>query len=149
MVVPVACSSFMEPTVLEDFPVVIFSCKIYHKTTWQILQKHAHWYALATLKPLNSSTKMCRIHSHSLFALPSFQEKVHSFWSLIFLLLKLVSLHGLQAKNGVKMSLPKVATSTVPLQVKCLRFPLRSTVSMVISDKKVKLQNLPLDMVVL
>ena len=60
MVVPVVCSNFMEPTVLEDFPVVIFNCKIYHKTTCQILQKHAHWYALVTLKPLNSSMKMCQ-----------------------------------------------------------------------------------------
>lgn len=149
MVVPVACSNFMEPTALEDFPVVIFNCKIYHKTTCQILQKHAHWYALVILKPLNSSTKMCRIHSHSLSAPLSSQEKVHNSWWLTFLLLKLVSSHGLPVKNGVKMSSPKVATSTVPLQVKCLRFPLKNTVSMVTSVKKVKLQNLPLDTVVL
>lgn len=98
MVVPVACSNFMEPTALEDFPVVIFSCKIYHKTTCQILQKHAHWYALAILKPLNSSMKMCRIHFHSLSALLSSPEKVHNSLWLTFLLLKLVSSHGLQAK---------------------------------------------------
>lgn len=87
------------------------------------------------------SMKMCRIHYPSSSVLLLFPEKVHNFWWLTFLLSKPVSLHGLPVKSGVKMSLQKVVTSIAPLQVKCLRFPLKSTV---ISGKKVKLPNLPL-----
>ncbi len=34
-----------------------------------------------------------------------------------------MSLHGLPVKNGVKMSLPKVATSTVPLLSQMFKVP--------------------------
>ena len=70
----------------------------------------------------------------------------HNVWWLSFLLLRSVSLHGLPVKNVVKMSLPKVATSTAPLHRRCSKFLLKNTVSMATSVKKVRLQNLPLAM---
>ena len=43
----------------------------------------------------------------------------------------------------------KGGASIAPLQVRCLRSPLKSTVSTATFIKKVRLQNLPLDMVIL
>ena len=143
MVVLVACSSFMVPIEPADSPVVTSSCRTYRKTIFRTLQRLVLWFVLATLKPWNFYTKMCRILFPSSSVLPLFPEKALSFWWQTFLLSKPVSSHGLPVKSGVKMSLPRAAISTAPLQARCSRSLLRSTASMAISDKKAKSLNLP------
>lgn len=65
MVVPEGCSSFTAPTVLAAFPVAIFNCKIFRKTTCRIWPKPGRWCVLAILKPWNCSMKTCRTPSLS------------------------------------------------------------------------------------